>query len=55
MTPVHYDYEIQPIELITKWNLNFCLGNVVKYLARAGKKEGETREKDLQKARDYAV
>lgn len=53
--PTHYDYQMQPIELITKWNLNFCLGNVVKYLARAGKKEGESREKDLQKARDYAV
>lgn len=31
----------------------FCLGNVVKYVYRAGRKSGDPVE-DLDKARDYA-
>ena len=34
-------------------NLNFNLGNVVKYITRAGKKQGEDPIKDLKKAIDY--
>ena len=30
--------------------LNFNLGNVVKYIARAGQKQGESELKDLKKA-----
>ena len=41
----------EPIKVIQAWDLNFNLGNVVKYIARAGKK-GETLP-DLIKARDY--
>ena len=42
-----------PISVIQAWKLDFCLGNVIKYLARAGKKPGEPAIKDLKKARDY--
>jgi hypothetical protein len=43
----------QPIEVIKKWKLDFCLGNVIKYVARAGHKSGESAEDDLKKARHY--
>ena len=39
-TPQHYQGTIQPIELINAQDLNFNLGNVVKYVCRAGKKQG---------------
>ena len=52
-TPTHYQGTIQPINLINAQNLNFNLGNVVKYVCRAGKKQGETNIKDLNKALDY--
>lgn len=32
----------------------FCLGNVVKYVMRAGEKDGEPFESDIRKAHDYA-
>lgn len=51
--PNHYAGKTQPIDLIMAQGLSFCLGNVVKYVCRAGKKEGESREKDLSKALDY--
>ena len=31
----------------------FCLGNAIKYIDRAGKKKGESEEKDLRKAIEY--
>lgn len=34
-------------------DLNFDLGNAVKYIARAGRKEGEEAIKDLTKAKTY--
>ena len=37
--------------MIRDWQLDFCLGNVVKYIARAGRK-GDALE-DLQKAKQY--
>jgi hypothetical protein len=43
----------EPIDVIQAWDLNFCLGNVVKYIARAGRKDGNTKEKDLKKAIQY--
>lgn len=51
--PAHYggDLPHEPIKCISAWGLNFALGNVVKYIARAGKK-GEPIE-DLKKARFY--
>lgn len=51
--PAHYggkDYPYQPIHVIEAWGLNFCVGTAVKYIGRAGKKPGESYQKDLQKA-----
>ena len=52
--PKHYgghDDPSEAIKVVEAWALNFCLGNVVKYVARAGKK-GNALE-DLKKARWY--
>jgi hypothetical protein len=54
--PSHYGGEDNPyeaIKVINAHDLNFCLGSVVKYVIRAGKKDYETRIKDLQKAIRY--
>lgn len=53
MTPEHYRLDPEPIDVIKAWNLDFCLGNVVKYVARAGRKAGESRDADLHKAMTY--
>ena len=50
-TPNHYKQKVQPIDLIDAFELNFNLGNVVKYVSRAGRK-GDTLE-DLEKAFYY--
>lgn len=50
-TPNHYKEKVQPIDLIEAFDLNFNLGNVVKYVSRAGRK-GEALE-DLEKAFYY--
>ena len=52
-TPSHYQGTIQPIDLINAQDLNFNLGNVVKYVCRAGKKQGENVLSDLEKAKNY--
>ena len=51
--PSHYggDNVYETIRVIEAWRLGFHLGNVVKYLSRAGKK-GNALE-DLRKARWY--
>ena len=47
--PAHYNqFPVEVIEL-TKW-LNFCRGNAVKYLTRAGTKSAEKEIEDLEKA-----
>lgn len=51
--PKHYDLYPEPIEVIHSWDMNFNLGNVIKYVSRAGKKDGESKIKDLRKAIDY--
>lgn len=52
--PAHYTGKsIEPIEVIQSWSLNFCLGNVIKYVARAGLKKGSPALEDLKKARQY--
>lgn len=54
--PDHYRKgAIQPVEAISDWGLGFALGNVVKYVSRAGKKESATRQDDLMKALWYLV
>lgn len=45
--------DIQPIELITAWGLDFSLGNVLKYICRAGKKQNASIKDDLMKALWY--
>jgi hypothetical protein len=45
--------EYEPIKIINHYNLNFNLGNVIKYTLRAGKKEDNTMLSDLKKAVDY--
>lgn len=50
--PVHYaDTAIETWDFIIDKNLSYCLGNVVKYVTRCGKK-GDALE-DLKKARAY--
>ena len=49
--PLHYSGEVQPIDLIDAQNLNFNLGNVVKYCCRQGRKESALE--DLKKAQYY--
>ena len=39
--------------MIHAWGLDFDLGNVVKYVARAGKKDPAKAIEDLKKARTY--
>lgn len=45
--------KITPLNVIDEWGLDFRLGNVVKYIARAGKKDSETERLDLEKALSY--
>jgi hypothetical protein len=47
--------KLQAIDVIREWDLDFALGNVVKYVARAGKKKSASREDDLLKALWYLV
>jgi len=52
--PVHYGGKgnlYEAIKVIEAWDLGFCLGNTVKYIARAGKKDDTLQE--LEKALWY--
>jgi hypothetical protein len=49
--PDHYNKGIEAILVIESWNLNFSLGNVIKYVLRAPYKGTELE--DLEKARVY--
>ena len=51
--PSHYQLPngFQVIDLTSQ--LGFCEGNIVKYVSRAGNKDGESRLDDLRKARYY--
>ena len=49
--PSHYVKGIEPIEVIESWDLNFSLGNAIKYILRSPYK-GKQIE-DLEKARWY--
>ena len=49
--PAHYtDGNIEVIDFIEDKKLNYHLGNAVKYISRAGKKDPEKYTEDLQKA-----
>ena len=52
--PAHYNVgKVEAIDVIEDWNLGFCLGNTVKYIARAGHKDQSATIEDLKKARWY--
>lgn len=54
--PKHYggaDNPYEAIKVIEAWDLGFCLGNTVKYISRAGKKETDKNVQDLEKAKWY--
>ena len=54
--PQHYGGENNPyeaIKVIDAWNLGFALGNTVKYISRAGKKDTDKEIQDLKKALWY--
>lgn len=51
--PNHYadGRKYEPIDVIHDWELNFNLGNTVKYISRAGRKDDIVQ--DLEKAKFY--
>ena len=51
--PSHYveGRRFEPKDVIRDWDLNFNLGNAVKYLARAGRKDNTVE--DLRRAQEY--
>jgi len=52
--PSHYTFgKFEVIDVINDWALAFNLGNAVKYIARAGKKDPKKHIEDLEKARFY--
>lgn len=53
--PSHYHATsgIEVIDAIEAWELNFALGNAVKYIARAGRKNPDKAAEDLSKALWY--
>jgi len=55
ISPNHYIGKagLEVRDVIAAFELGFNLGNVVKYVLRAGKKNPEKRREDLQKARKY--
>lgn len=52
--PSHYTTgKIECIDFITDKHLNFCRGNAVKYIVRAGLKDPDKEIEDLEKAIFY--
>jgi hypothetical protein len=53
--PKHYggDNTYEAIKVIESWNLDFSLGNTIKYISRAGKKDKAKEIEDLKKALWY--
>lgn len=53
--PSHYlkDSGHEVIDVIESWDLNFSLGNAIKYIARAGRKDKDLNIQDLKKASWY--
>lgn len=53
-SPPHYtDGGVETLDFIEAKDLNFRLGNVIKYVSRAGKKVDSDPVQDLEKARFY--
>ena len=54
INPIYYnDTKITPWDVIDDWGLDFYLGSAMKYIKRAGKKEGNSTVQDLLKVRRY--
>lgn len=53
--PEHYggDNTYEAIKVIEAWELDFSLGNTIKYISRAGKKDKAKEIEDLKKALWY--
>ena len=54
--PLHYgggENPYEAIKVIENWELGFCLGNTIKYISRAGKKDKNKTIEDLEKAMWY--
>jgi len=53
--PHHYCHgrKYEPIEVIDDWELGFNLGNALKYISRAGRKDPSRTVEDLKKAIFY--
>ena len=54
--PEHYggaENVYEAIKVIDAWGLGFSLGNTVKYISRAGKKDPTKEVEDLKKALFY--
>ena len=52
-SPEHYGSNWKIGDFIREQELGFHLGNVVKYVCRAGKKENNTKQRDLEQAIIY--
>lgn len=50
ISPSYYKVGIQPIDYIESWNMDYCAGNIVKYITRYKRKNGR---EDLLKAKWY--
>lgn len=53
--PNHYggDTTYETVKVLAAWGLGFLLGNAIKYISRAGKKDPAKLVEDLEKARWY--
>lgn len=52
--PAHYrSGGLEAIDVIEAFDVNFRLGNAVKYILRAGRKDPAKRKQDLEKAAWY--
>ena len=52
INPDYYRKKIEVTDFIMEYNLDFCSGNIIKYIVRQGKKNLNGLE-DLKKARWY--
>jgi hypothetical protein len=52
--PPHYTFgKYEVLDVIEDWGVNYHLGNAIKYLARAGRKDPAKERQDLEKAVFY--
>lgn len=54
VSPSHYAHmSPEPIDVIEAWELDFHTASALSYIARAGRKDGESREACLLKAANF--